>query len=505
VARLKHFTRSLASGYLLLGVNIAYTLAMVPLALAYLDKPVFGIWAVVVQIGVFLQLTDLGMTGAFARILIEYKDASHRREYASVMKTMWMVFCLQGLLIALLGWLISPFLGKVFKIGTEHLPLFVGFLRVYLAVFGLMVAMKVFELTLSAHQRNDLVNVNSVLGFGAGFLGLWLGFRAGWGLWAMVVGAGATAAVNISMAVWQAWRIGLVPPRLITTHFSRARFLEVFDYGKDRFLVAAGYSVLQSAPTFLVTRFLGLEAGAVWSVGTRVYYLCWQLVARIADLAYPALAEMFVRKEQERLRQRFTALLEVSLVGAVVLAMCVVWMNGDFVAIWTRGRIHWDRQLDALLGIWLFVAILERTFWFPVGVSRSLGFMRFVYFAEAILMVATACVVLQWTHSLYGVLAGILFASLAVGIPYSVRRSAQILECASRNMLFPAIKASLFAGAPLLTVGYVLSLFEWPRNLFGLALEGGALLVLGGSIVSLQRRMRSLAKEVILKLRRNPD
>ena len=273
MARLKNYTRSLASGYLLLGVNIAYSLAMIPLALSYLEKPVFGIWAVVVQIGVFLQLTDLGMTGAFSRILIEYKDSKDRREYASVIKTMWIVFCLQAAVIALLGWLIAPLLSDLFKIGEVHRSLFTSFVRVYLAIFSFGIALKVFHLTLSAHQRNDLVNLAAIFGFGVNFLGLWLGFRLGWGLWAMALGYGAMVLVNSLLTTLQAFKIDLIPEGLIGARFSRARFLEVFDYGKDRFLVSAGSSVLQAAPAFLIARFLGLEANAIWLQAREEYLL----------------------------------------------------------------------------------------------------------------------------------------------------------------------------------------------------------------------------------------
>ena len=50
MSRLRKFTRSLLAGYLMLGANIFYTLASVPLALHYLGKAEFGLWALVSQI-----------------------------------------------------------------------------------------------------------------------------------------------------------------------------------------------------------------------------------------------------------------------------------------------------------------------------------------------------------------------------------------------------------------------------------------------------------------------
>jgi hypothetical protein len=82
MSRFKRFAHSLVSGYALLVVNVLYTLASVPLALHYLSKEEFGLWAVVSQICNFNMLVvDLGMSGAVARILIDHKDDSTSTKY----------------------------------------------------------------------------------------------------------------------------------------------------------------------------------------------------------------------------------------------------------------------------------------------------------------------------------------------------------------------------------------------------------------------------------------
>ena len=54
MSRFKRFTHSLLSGYVLLGANILYTFASVPLALHYLSKKEIGLWGVVTQIAGYL-------------------------------------------------------------------------------------------------------------------------------------------------------------------------------------------------------------------------------------------------------------------------------------------------------------------------------------------------------------------------------------------------------------------------------------------------------------------
>src|SRR2546423_4870812 len=82
--RLRRFFHAVASSYAHLAVNILYVLASVPLALHFLQKREFGLWALCVQLGGYLQLIDLGMSASVSRHLIDYKDARDGGEYGGL-------------------------------------------------------------------------------------------------------------------------------------------------------------------------------------------------------------------------------------------------------------------------------------------------------------------------------------------------------------------------------------------------------------------------------------
>src|SRR5437016_387660 len=103
MSRFKRFAHSLASGYLVLGVTILQTLALVPVALHYLSAAEFGLWALAMQIAGYLLLIDLGMSGSISRILIDHKDHPADGVYGSIIKTGALVLVVQGAIIALAG------------------------------------------------------------------------------------------------------------------------------------------------------------------------------------------------------------------------------------------------------------------------------------------------------------------------------------------------------------------------------------------------------------------
>ena len=118
MSRFKRFAHSLISGYVLLGANTVYTLASIPLALHYLSKVEFGLWALAGSIMGYVMLIDLGMSGSVARILIDYKGDHTKLEYGSVIQTGALVGVVQGLLIFVAGTAAAFVLAPVFKVPT---------------------------------------------------------------------------------------------------------------------------------------------------------------------------------------------------------------------------------------------------------------------------------------------------------------------------------------------------------------------------------------------------
>jgi hypothetical protein len=75
MTRAKYFFSALFAGYASLAANFFFTFLSVPIALHFLSKEQFGLWALVVQLGGYLVLVDLGMSTSVARFLADFKDS----------------------------------------------------------------------------------------------------------------------------------------------------------------------------------------------------------------------------------------------------------------------------------------------------------------------------------------------------------------------------------------------------------------------------------------------
>src|SRR5688572_33427423 len=99
MSRARHFIRGLGSSYLSLGVTAIYTAVSVPVALHYLTKSEFGVWAVVVQVAAYLTMIDLGMTTSGVRMLMDYKDHPDDGQYGSFIKTAMLTQAVQAVAV----------------------------------------------------------------------------------------------------------------------------------------------------------------------------------------------------------------------------------------------------------------------------------------------------------------------------------------------------------------------------------------------------------------------
>jgi O-antigen/teichoic acid export membrane protein len=511
MSRLKNFTRSLMSSYALVGVNIFYTLGAVPLALHYLSKPEFGLWALTLQIAGYISLVDLGMNSSVARILIDHKDDRASGRYGGVIQSGFWVGAAQGAITLIVGlsmvwfmgtWLRVPTdlpsglsldssgfisgtpasigtnnfavkvtdsngnmaaevmslailnnnavrdftvrtnmnIGGTLTVATTNLPsgtigvayncelaanggqppyrwakvplssaflwLMIGQVLLTAATF----ATRIFNQLLFAWQRIDVINYIGISQLAVGFAMLWLGFHCGWGVFSLLAGIAASWIFGTVFNVIACHRLGLMPGAGQWGRPSRGQFRELFNYGADVFLITIGMQLIGSSQTVLVSRQLGLEAAALWSVMTKAFTLVFQIVAKIVGNAVPAFAEMHVRREEGRLWHRFQGLFLATNAFAIFCGVQFAACNGLFVTVWTQGRFSWPALNNILLGAWLVVSTQQTCHNEVVKTLKQIGTLKYIFLLEGIVCVGVALVVLP-IIGITGLLIGSLVAT----------------------------------------------------------------------------------------------
>jgi O-antigen/teichoic acid export membrane protein len=338
MSRFKRFVHSLASGYVLLGANMLYTLASVPLALKYLSNAEYGLWTLATKTGVFIALVDFGLSASVARILIDHKDDRRSGSYGGMVKTGFLLGAVQGALVLLCGALLACFIGPLLHVDESLQPTLKWLLIGQCVVLAVSFATRTLGHLLVAHQRYDITNYAQALLFGVAFGITWFGFAHGQGVFSILWAYAFTVSVLIAVSWAGCLRLKLWPQPGEWGRLTREQFKDVFAFGSDIFVFALGAQLITASQTVLLTRFIGLEAVAVWGVFTRVFEVLQQIIYRIFDYSSSALAEMIVRGEKRLLAVRFRQIVilsaSLSVAAGTVFALC----NHAFVKLWTSSR-----------------------------------------------------------------------------------------------------------------------------------------------------------------------
>jgi O-antigen/teichoic acid export membrane protein len=434
MSRLNRYKHALLSGYFALGANALYTLASVPLALAYLNPAEFGLWAIVTQIGGYVALVDLGMSGSVYRILIDYKDDRADGRYGSTILTSLLVGLVQGALVLIVGIALALVGAGVLRVPSDLQRQFVWLLIGQSVLQAASFSVRPLQLVLTAWQRLDLINYTQGALLGINYVSLWGGFALGFGVYSSLWSQALVQLLTTAAYAWWCIRLKLLPASGQWGKPTRERFKEVFSFGADVFLFTVGSQVVNASQAILITPFLGLAAAGLWSVCTRAFTLVMQIVSRILDSSAAPLSELLVRREDQRFFERFRSITiitaSVAVVGGVLFATC----NQAFVAAWSKGRYGWPPMNDSLLAGWLFLVSVQRCHCGLLGVRKQLGTVKYVYFAEGCLFLLLAIVSIR-VLSYAGLISSSIVATLCLSFSYGLRRTRRDFQLSWSELL----------------------------------------------------------------------
>jgi O-antigen/teichoic acid export membrane protein len=425
--RSKRFTSGVVTSYVAILVNVFYTIFSVRLALNYLGKEQFGLWALALQVSGYMVLLELGMTSAISRFLADHKDDVNGGEYGSLLLTGGIVFAIQGGMIAIAGAVFSYAAPALFHIPTALASDFRWVLVIITSLSGFSIATRSLGGPLWAFQRMDIANLLSIMTLFVGYGTLWLGFRAGYGIYSLAYAGIPTAILSPIILCSVCLQNGYYPARGSWGRPQWGLFKKLFSFGKDVLMMSVGSQLVNASQIMILSRLAGLDAAASFSVGTKFYTMGQQFVGKVLENSAPALTEIFVRGDRIRFNERFWSVVSVTAFLATIGATGLMLGNQILVSLWTSGVIHWSLGADVILAILLILTSLSRCFVSIFGLVGDLRPVRYIYFLEGCVFILIALPAVR-QFGVIGVLATSLVAHLCVTMVISGRVAASWLD-----------------------------------------------------------------------------
>jgi O-antigen/teichoic acid export membrane protein len=443
MSRTKRFASALASGYLALAANVVYTLASIPLALHYLTREEFGLWAVVAQITGYFALLDFGVGQSVSRILIDYKDDVNGGEYGATLKTASIVFVFQAAGIFLVGAFGGHLFARLLQIPHQLRSGFQMLMFLQCSVAALNFVTTPFWLPLWSHQRSDVVNLASLAIFLSSGLVLWIGFHAGLRYYSLALANFAGMVVYISITTLAMLKFGFLPSYQNWGKITGAKFREILGFSRDLFVLQIANQCISASQIVLVSRLIGLDAAGVWSICTKSFTLAQQIVFKISDFSAPGFSEMVVHGQIARFRERLSTIVSITAVAAGLFAILGAFGNRALVSFWTGGKVSWTQWADICAAAYLYCTCVTRCYTGITGILKRIGNFKYISLLEGGLVVLGS-IWLGPTLHFVGVLLSAVLANLICSGLYGVnlvaKRFDTTVSAVTLGWLSPALR-----------------------------------------------------------------
>jgi len=359
--RTGRFLRTLATSYVLLGAATVYSIGLVPLLLTHGGVSDLGLMNLVVQFSSYLSLVDAGLTSCSIRQFIGPLARGDTVVFSRLFKCAWIISFFQGLLVASIG-LGGPILASWLRIPSNQIHLFSSLFLAQCLIAALGFPLRPLASLLLAKQRFEVTYLVQSIALLCSLALAWFGFSQNWGLWSVVAGNFLVFILSSTSLLIVSARNGFLvlgfrgPPPSSRDIFAMLRDSSSFFSGP---CVGTLSLILQSS---ILSRTLGLEGVAIWSVGSKISNLLSQALSKFFESSFAGMSELLEVGQAQQMLRRFTQILFSATCFALLLASAVVLSNDWFVGFWTNHKVDWPRSCTLLVSIGLITTMLGKAF-----------------------------------------------------------------------------------------------------------------------------------------------
>jgi O-antigen/teichoic acid export membrane protein len=412
--------------YLLLAINIAIGLVLMPFTVRHLGASEYGLWMLVASMTYYFQLLDLGYGSGIVR---QVTDADARHDTAGVNRILSTFVVVYGAIgtVAAIG------LVAIILLVIPHFPNIappqVRTAQVLLAVIGLRIVvgfpMGVFGAVTNARQRFALNNsVAIVLALISGAVTYFV-LSAGHGLVALVASTTAVSLAGYGAYAWTARR-AFPPLDIRPSLFDRRIVREVTTFSVYFFLIDIAVQIGFNLDNMVIAGVLGTAAVAIYAVALRIADYQRQLCSQFNHLLFPIVVRFGSVGRTDALRDTLVEGTRIALVLVVGVTICVIGFAPPLVAAWMGPGFEASVPVLYVLALTGVVLVGQG----PLGnVLLGTGRHRLVAivaFIEALANLALSLILVRRY--------GILGVALGTAVPVFIANSFTLLPAACRTV-----------------------------------------------------------------------
>ena len=398
------------------GIGVLVSLATVPLALSYLGKQQFGLYATITSLLAWVTVLNFGIVNGLVNAISQAHGKDDRQAAGSYASTAFFTLVVISALLGLVFALAAPFVPWSDVLAVRGLlDEGVVMWSVIAAVGAVLVGMplSITPQMYAGYQRMYVANLFLVLGSLLTLIGVYVAVRLEVSLPVLIlVFGGAAPVVTLCNLIFVSrYQMPWLRPRI--SQFSRAAVRRLMTTSVPLFLFQLAALLVNQTDLVVLAHRTDLGTVAEYAIILRVYGLLVTVIALGTYSFIPSFRESYERGDHGWMRASFRRLLYLRMALAVVGTLIMMAAGNWLLRIWLG-----QEAVSFGLEIWAAFAVVILAVTWVTTFSELLIIMDRIW-SQVVLATINGIAVVLLTYWLAPTL-GILGAVLALGFVTTV-------------------------------------------------------------------------------------
>lgn len=447
-------------------VNLLYT----PVMIRLLGKSEYGLYNTVASTISLLGVLNLGFNAGYIRYYSKYKKNGDTESIYKLNGLFFIIFLVIGLIALLCGLFLTFNLNLVFDKGLTQKEYETAKVLMFILTINLALSfpMSVFKSIVSAHEKFIFLKVltlaTTVLSPLVMLPLLLLGYKS-------IAMALVTFCFNVIVdGIFIYYVFAKLKNKFVFKNFEKGLFKSLFAYTGFIAINLIVDQINSNVDKFLLGRFSGTTAVAVYSVGHSLYLYYMTFSTAISGIFSPRIHKIANESSGAELKERLTALfvkvgrLQFLLLG--LLFTGIIFFGKPFIFYWA-GEGYDDAYIVAVLLVLSSTIPFIQTI--GIEIQRALNkhqFRSIVYLCMAILNVVVSIFLIK----LYGVVGAVIGTAISLIVANGVIMNIYYHKKCNINVLrfWKEILKILLAMIVPIVCGVVINLYINLYSIFNL-------------------------------------
>ena len=471
------FARNISMDYVALGVDVLIGAVMLPFNMGRLGPSTYGLWVLVASVTAYFSMLDLGYGVAQVKFASEYRARRDSEGLNQIVSSLFLGFCVIGLIAFAIGAFLAFNLQKFFNITPAQADIGRQVLLIISAYVALGFPVSVFGGIVNGFQRhylNGSVSISTSIVVACVNVAVLLG---GYGLVELVAATTTIRALSHIGYALNAYRAypGL---RIRLSNVRLARLREVTGFSAFILLIDLANKVNYSTDAIVIGAFMGTVSIAIWAVAQRLIEAVQIVTGQLNGAMFPIIVDTATVGQADRLRQLFIQGTRISLAMVVPIATGLSLLAEPLVLAWVGPDFAGSVPIIHILTIAVAIRVGNST---ATTLLKGAGQHRLL--ATSNLLIAGAnlamSIVLVRHLGLIGVALGTLIAVGSVSIFVLFPAACRRVQLSTRE----ALKTAIFP--PLWPLVVMASFLAITRNVISVNLPAIALQAITAGLIYL--------------------